>query len=51
MKKIYVCGHRGMVGSSLIRALEARGDTELITRTHRELDLCNQAAVDAFFSS
>jgi GDP-L-fucose synthase len=51
MKKIYVCGHRGMVGSSLIRALEARGDTELITRTHRELDLCNQAAVDAFFAS
>lgn len=50
MKKIYVCGHRGMVGSSMVRALEARGDAELITRTHRELDLCNQAAVEAFFA-
>lgn len=50
MDKIYVCGHRGMVGSSVIRALQARGDAELVTRTHRELDLCNQADVEAFFA-
>jgi len=50
MNKIYVCGHRGMVGSSVIRALQARGDAELVTRTHRELDLCNQADVEAFFA-
>ncbi|MDF3129729.1 GDP-L-fucose synthase [Kiritimatiellaeota bacterium B1221] len=51
MKKIYICGHRGMVGSSIMRALQARGDCELVTRTHRELDLCNQAEVNAFFAS
>lgn len=51
MTKVYVCGHRGMVGSSLIRALNARGNVALITRTHQELDLCHQAAVDDFFAS
>lgn len=47
--KIYVAGHRGMVGSSIVRALEKQGYTNIITKTHHELDLCNQAAVEAFF--
>jgi GDP-L-fucose synthase len=46
---IYVAGHRGMVGSAIIRALEARGETRIVTRTHAELDLTSQSAVDAFF--
>lgn len=50
MQKIYICGHRGMVGSSILRALSVREDVEIITRTHSELDLCNQAAVEAFFA-
>ena len=48
--RIYVAGHRGLVGSALMRALEAHGHTHLITRTHAELDLTNQAAVEQFFS-
>ncbi|MBQ5755036.1 MAG: GDP-L-fucose synthase [Oscillospiraceae bacterium] len=47
--KIYVAGHRGMVGSAICRALEAQGYTNLICRTSKELDLRNQAAVNAFF--
>lgn len=47
---IYVAGHRGMVGSAILRALEARGQDHVITRTHRELDLTDQAAVRAFFA-
>lgn len=47
--KIYVAGHRGMVGSAIIRALEARGCHNIITRTHSELDLCRQEAVEKFF--
>ena len=47
--RIFVAGHRGMVGSALLRALQARGYWNLVTRTHAELDLTNQAAVDAFF--
>lgn len=43
--KIYVAGHRGMVGSAIVRQLEARGDCEILTRTHAELDLTDQAAV------
>lgn len=46
---IYVAGHRGMVGSALLRELTRRGYTNLITRTSAELDLCNQAAVARFF--
>jgi GDP-L-fucose synthase len=46
---IYVAGHRGMVGAAIVRALKARGHTNLITRTHAELDLTDQHAVDAFF--
>jgi GDP-L-fucose synthase len=48
--KIYVAGHRGMVGSSLLRALKAQGFANLITRTHSELDLISQQAVAAFFA-
>jgi len=47
--KIYVAGHRGMVGSAIIRTLEQQGQTNFVTRTHAELDLTNQAAVQAFF--
>ena len=47
--KIYVAGHRGMVGSAICRAVLAQGNTNLVTRTHAELDLINQAAVQAFF--
>jgi GDP-L-fucose synthase len=49
--KIYVAGHRGMVGSALLRQLQALGYTNLLTRTRAELDLTDQAAVRAFFAS
>jgi len=48
--KTYLPGHRGMVGSALKRKLEAEGHTNIITRTSSELDLRNQAAVNAFFA-
>lgn len=48
--KIYVAGHRGMVGSAIVRALEKQGYQNIITRTHRELDLCRQQEVEDFFS-
>jgi len=48
-QKIYVAGHRGMVGSAIVRYLEAQGHTNILTRTHAELDLTNQAAVQSFF--
>ena len=47
--KIYVAGHRGMVGSAIIRELERQGYTNIITRTHAELDLCRQDQVEKFF--
>jgi GDP-L-fucose synthase len=47
--RIYVAGHRGLVGSALMRRLQAGGYTHLITRTHGELDLTDQAAVREFF--
>ncbi|WP_322058630.1 GDP-L-fucose synthase [Paraburkholderia sp. J63] len=47
--RIFVAGHRGMVGSALVRALQARGYRNLVTRTHEALDLTDQSAVDAFF--
>jgi GDP-L-fucose synthase len=47
--KIYVAGHRGMVGSAIVRNLKAKGFSNIITRTHSELDLTNQVAVEAFF--
>ena len=48
--KIYVAGHRGMVGSAIIRALKDQGFENIITRTHSELDLTNQQKVQEFFS-
>ena len=48
--KIYVAGHRGLVGSAIVRNLQAKGYTNLLLRTHAELDLTNQAATDAFFA-
>lgn len=47
--KIYVAGHRGLVGSAIVRKLEAEGFKNIITRTHAELDLINQADVRRFF--
>ena len=47
--RIYVAGHRGMVGGAIARRLKAEGFTNVITRTHAELDLCRQADVEAFF--
>ena len=48
--KIYVAGHRGMVGSAICRELERQGYIHVITRTHAQLDLCRQDAVEAFFA-
>jgi len=48
MQKIYVAGHRGMVGGAILRQLQARGDAKIITRTHAELDLTNHSAVRDF---
>jgi GDP-L-fucose synthase len=50
-QKIYVAGHRGMVGSAIVRNLEANGFNNIVTKTHAELDLTNQAAVQEFFKS
>ncbi len=49
--RIYVAGHRGMVGSAIVRKLQVQGFTNLITRTHSELDLTDQQAVRSFFSN
>lgn len=46
--KIYVAGHRGMVGSAIVRELQRQGYTNIITRTHAELDLTRQEAVEKF---
>jgi GDP-L-fucose synthase len=48
--KIYIAGHRGLVGRALMKKLEEAGYNAIITRTHAELDLTNQAAVERFFS-
>ena len=48
--KIYVAGHRGMVGSAIVRELQRQGYNNIITRTHRELDLTRQDQVEAFFA-
>ncbi|MDO4793783.1 MAG: GDP-L-fucose synthase [Filifactor alocis] len=47
--KIYVAGHRGMVGSAIVRRLEAEGYNNIVTKTHKELDLCRQEEVETFF--
>ncbi len=51
MRKIYLAGHRGMVGGAILRQLQARGETNIITRTHAELDLTDQAVVRAFMQA
>jgi GDP-L-fucose synthase len=51
MKKIFVAGHSGMVGSAIVRQLQVRGDVELVLRSRSELDLTNQQAVAEFFKS
>ena len=48
--KIYVAGHKGMVGSAIVRALEKEGYYNIITRSHKELNLCRQADVEEFFT-
>ena len=50
MKKIFVAGHRGMVGSAICRQLQNKSDAEIITRTRAELDLCDQSAVNEFMT-
>ncbi len=47
--KIYIAGHRGLVGSAILKNLESKGYTNLIYKTHKELDLTNQKAVEEFF--
>ena len=49
--KIYIAGHRGLVGSALMRKLRDKGYTNFLTRTHAELDLTSQPAVEAFFAA
>ena len=49
--KIYIAGHRGLVGSAIVRHLEARNYSNILTRTHEKLDLTNQSAVTHFFNS
>jgi GDP-L-fucose synthase len=48
--RVFVAGHRGMVGAGILRALQAQGQDQILTRSHAELDLTDQAAVDAFFA-
>ena len=50
-KRIYVAGHRGMVGSAIIRVLNSKGYHNIVTRTHADLDLTDQAQVRAFFAA
>ena len=49
--KIYIAGHRGLVGSAIVKNLNAKGYTNLVYRTHKELDLTNQSAVEEFFKT
>jgi GDP-L-fucose synthase len=51
VKKLFLAGHRGMVGSALLRQLEIKGNYQVVTRTHSELDLTNQHAVRAFMQA
>src|SRR5210317_740159 len=48
--RIHVAGHRGLVGSALVRALKAAGHQNLLLRTHAELDLMDRAATDRFYA-
>jgi len=49
--KIYVAGHRGLVGSAIVRLLEQRGFNDIVTKTHVELNLTNQSEVQSFFAT
>ncbi|WP_313956951.1 GDP-L-fucose synthase family protein [Aliarcobacter cryaerophilus] len=49
--KIYIAGHRGLVGSAIVKNLESKGYSNLVYRTHKELDLTNQQAVEKFFET
>ena len=49
MPRVYVAGHTGMVGSAIVRNLQSKGYTNIVARTHAEMDLTDQAAVKAFF--
>lgn len=49
--RIYVAGHRGLVGSAIVRRLQAAGHTHLLLRTHAELDLTDERATRAFFDA
>jgi len=49
--KIYIAGHRGLVGSAIVKNLQSKGYTNLMHRTHKELDLTNQKAVEEFFET
>ena len=49
--KIYVAGHRGMVGSAIVRELQRQGYSNIVTRTHKDLDLTRQDQVEAFFAA
>lgn len=51
MRKIYLAGHRGMVGGAILRQLQARDESNIVTRTHAEMDLTDQAAVQAFMQA
>jgi len=51
MKKLYLAGHTGMVGSAILRKLQKEGYTNLVLRTSKELDLRNQRAVNDFFEA
>ena len=51
MSKTYIAGHSGMVGGAILRQLQARGKTDIVTRTHAKLDLTDQAAVRAFMQA
>lgn len=51
MNKIFVAGHRGMVGGAILRRLQSEGKAELITRSHSELELLDQAEVRAFMQA
>ncbi|MCH8502329.1 MAG: NAD-dependent epimerase/dehydratase family protein [Aliidiomarina sp.] len=50
-QKVFVAGHRGMVGSAVVKQLEARGGFDIVTRSRADLDLTNQQAVDDFFTA
>ena len=50
-EKIYIAGHRGLAGSAIVRSLQKNGHSNLVTRTHAELDLIDARAVAEFFAS